>query len=400
MAIARRGSQSASSFTSSAVTSLSVSLPVGVVNGDFIVVTAGNDGSGGKHIPAQGEVTDNQGNSYTRDATGSDVETTSLNRVSLFSCLSIHTDPALSHTITYRPGSSRFLELIVREYDPGASRIVVVTTAAGGSDTAGTTYTTGTTSDPGKVDALAVAGLVNSTSANQAILTSSPFTEVASDGNGATDITGAMSDRLITATGTQQCSWTSQSAKWESCIVVYAAAPITNFRGRSRRERRFMPTTFDYRSQWDFVRLFTSNIGAGGGSPDVSVNLTGIASTVSAGSFGVKNDVPITGNASTVSAGSFSPSFSVSLSGIASTVSAGSFSPTNSVSITGVASTVSRGSFTPATSVPLAGEASIAAPGTFSTTGGDPVGGASTFIFYGIPGIATTKTTPANQEID
>lgn len=219
MAVSRRGSQIASSFGTANAASIAVSLPGAATAGDLLVVGVNNSGT---EVPDAADVTDNQaGNTYGLDAVGS--AAASASRSGQYSVLSINASGTF--TVTYTPDSSaNSLFIVLSEYNPGGATISRGPTAAGGSNSANTSYTTSTTTDPGVTDGVAVATVGNLTSANQAILTSSPYTEIASDGNGLTDNTGAMSDRIITATGTQQCTWTSQSVVWDACIAVYTAA--------------------------------------------------------------------------------------------------------------------------------------------------------------------------------
>lgn len=137
-----------------------------------------------------------------------------------------------------------------------------------------------------------------------------------------------------------------------------------------------------------------TTLSAGSVTVNVSVPLVGIATTFSVGTLGVTLDVPITGLAitfsagivtpsggdvtvaltgisMTVSAGTLVPTFDVPVTGIASTLAAGNVTPSASVALTGVAATLSAGTLTPSTDVPLTGIATSLSPGTVTPSGGD-----------------------------
>jgi len=125
---------------------------------------------------------------------------------------------------------------------------------------------------------------------------------------------------------------------------------------------------------------------AGTLTPSNSVAMTGLASTASQGSVAPVLTVPITGQSITFSQGSMSPSLSVALSGSAVTTATGTLTPTtglvieltgqsasfsqgsmrvsSSVSLTGQSHTASQGSLTPAMSLAISGQAVTFSQGT------------------------------------
>lgn len=108
----------------------------------------------------------------------------------------------------------------------------------------------------------------------------------------------------------------------------------------------------------------------GGGSPDVTLALTGLAATSSAGTLGVSHSQALTGQAATASAGSLTPSRSIALAGQAATASAGTLTPSRALALTGQAVAASSGTLTPSTTIGLVGQQVTASAG-FLTVPGD-----------------------------
>jgi hypothetical protein len=239
MAITRRGTQQARAWATTTVPSISASFLANVTAGDLVVVGVVD----GTYAPGAGAVTDNATtpNTYSVDANGSGLAASA--HAAIFSAKNVVAAAATPFTVTYDFGGATFKAIVMSEYTPALVANALDVTAAGGSATANTTYTTATTAVTTQADEVAVAMLANMGTVNQAILTSAPFTEIFSNGNGVTDVTGAMSDRITTATGTQQCTWTSQSAAWDACIAVYkgATAVVTPGLAGSMRPSPFSP---------------------------------------------------------------------------------------------------------------------------------------------------------------
>lgn len=140
-------------------------------------------------------------------------------------------------------------------------------------------------------------------------------------------------------------------------------------------------------ADWNWTTL-ALKVAAGG---DVSVNLTGQSSTVSAGTMTLTHTQPLTGDTGTVSAGTLIASLSIPIIGISnptaqgtlsvvretpvtgssSTVSPGTIIPSLSLGLTGEQVTVSQGTLSPVIEIPLTGQSITISTGTITATGGD-----------------------------
>lgn len=110
-------------------------------------------------------------------------------------------------------------------------------------------------------------------------------------------------------------------------------------------------------------------VGASSGS-DVTVALTGVSATASAGTLAPSNSKAITGTAATAAAGTLAPSNSKAVTGNAATGAAGTVAPSASIGITGNAATAAAGTLAPSVSVSLTGNAGTSAVGTVSPSVG------------------------------
>jgi hypothetical protein len=194
----------------SPVASLSAALAVDAIGGDMIVVGVAARPEAAS--PVIGGVVDDQGNTYNRDAIGLGVNVTSQERVALFSQGNIGGGPL---TVTYTPGSSMALVIIVQEYY-GLS--VAGPTGSGGSDTDSSAPDSGVTDTPSQ-SGMAVAMLGADGTAFPT--TDAPFTYVLITGN--VNIAAGMADRSVTVLDPQQCVWTLTDVKWDACIAIYYA---------------------------------------------------------------------------------------------------------------------------------------------------------------------------------
>lgn len=111
---------------------------------------------------------------------------------------------------------------------------------------------------------------------------------------------------------------------------------------------------------WEYV--------SGGGSPDVTLALTGQAAAASAGTLGVSTNKALTGQAATAAQGNVSvgSDVTVALSGQAMTVAAGTLAPSATVALTGSGATASPGTLVAGVSVGLTGQAGTSATGTLT----------------------------------
>lgn len=99
---------------------------------------------------------------------------------------------------------------------------------------------------------------------------------------------------------------------------------------------------------------------------DVTVALTGQASTASAGSVVPSSTVATLGQAATASSGTVNPNAAVATSGQAASASAGTLAPTSSKALSGSAATVDAGTTVVSSAVPLSGQAVAASAGTIT----------------------------------
>lgn len=146
----------------------------------------------------------------------------------------------------------------------------------------------------------------------------------------------------------------------------------------------------------DYQKLFQArNLSstAAAVSLDVTVALTGISGTFTAGSIIPSSTVPLVGATGTFTAGALTPSASIPLGGQSGTFTAGSLTPSMSVplvgqtgtfttgtittgsdvtvALTGLSATFTPGSLVPSIDVPLTGSTATFTPGTISVVGGD-----------------------------
>lgn len=99
-------------------------------------------------------------------------------------------------------------------------------------------------------------------------------------------------------------------------------------------------------------------------SASLSISLTGIGSTFSAGTLIASRSLPLTGSAITGSAGTLLPTRSLPLTGSAATASAGTVTASRSLPLTGSAATATPGTLTANRSLPITGSASTLSAGT------------------------------------
>ena len=119
--------------------------------------------------------------------------------------------------------------------------------------------------------------------------------------------------------------------------------------------------------EWPEERLFAA---VGGSASVVSVSLTGVAMTASAGEVGAGLAVDAVGAAATATGGTVGPGIGVAASGSAATASAGTPTSAIAMSASGVSMTVSAGSLTYSLAFTLTGVASTSASGTLAADKG------------------------------
>ena len=119
--------------------------------------------------------------------------------------------------------------------------------------------------------------------------------------------------------------------------------------------------------EWPEERLFAA---VGLSASVVSVSLTGVAMTASAGEVGAGLAVDAVGAAATATGGTVGPGIGVAASGSAATASAGTPTSAIAMSASGVSMTVSAGSLTYSLAFTLTGVASTSASGTLAADKG------------------------------
>jgi len=99
---------------------------------------------------------------------------------------------------------------------------------------------------------------------------------------------------------------------------------------------------------------------------DVTIGLTGVSSSTSAGTLGVGRDTALTGSSVTSSTGSLAPTRLIALSGNLATSAVGLVAPTATVALTGQSATASVGSLTTSRTVSVSGNSATSAVGTLT----------------------------------
>ena len=131
-----------------------------------------------------------------------------------------------------------------------------------------------------------------------------------------------------------------------------------------------------------------------GGSPDVTVALSGQAATAAAGTLVPSSSVPLSGQSATISAGTLTPTYSRVLSGTAVTASVGTLTPSLAKALSGTAVTVSAGTLTPSTTVALSGQSVTVSAGTITYSAGSDISlaltGAAVTASAGTLGLSST----------
>jgi len=170
---------------------------------------------------------------------------------------------------------------------------------------------------------------------------------------------------------------------------LYAGGPIVSdiYLGNSERNTLFGPSeglngTMQLASMWprglpasDLLRLYRDPL-AGlidpadrlfiafkAGATGVTVALTGIGSTFSAGTLIANHANPLTGSAITGAAGTLLPTRSLPLTGAAITAGQGTVTPSSTLPLTGSAATATPGTLTANRSLPITGTAATASAG-------------------------------------
>jgi endonuclease/exonuclease/phosphatase family metal-dependent hydrolase len=115
-------------------------------------------------------------------------------------------------------------------------------------------------------------------------------------------------------------------------------------------------------------------------TPDVTVDITGVNATASAGTLGVARDKTLSGVSATGSLGTLGVSSSKALTGVTAASAIESLSPSFAVPLNGVAGTSALQSLTVSTTVPIGGVAGSGAVGSVTVEGSPDVEAALTGV--------------------
>ena len=145
---------------------------------------------------------------------------------------------------------------------------------------------------------------------------------------------------------------------------------------------------------WQLLRMVPRVLG-NTAATGVTVSLTGIGSTFSAGTLLPAISLPLTGSAITGGAGTVTPGIGVTASGSAVTASAGTVTPGLTLAIAGLAMTLSAGSVAYSAAFSLVGIATTGSTGTLSADVGTVAVGLTGLSIAVSPGnVRVTGGTP------
>lgn len=178
----------------------------------------------------------------------------------------------------------------------------------------------------------------------------------------------AIEDRITTAGGAYDPSWTDTAGFWAAIGFAFKAggATVVGLTGQSvSTSAGALGKTLDRTLSGQSV---TASAGTLSPSVAYTAALTGSAVTASAGTLtpSVAVSVGLTGSQTTTAAGALAPSLSVALAGAAATVSAGTVDPSQATTaaLTGSAATAAAGTLSPTIAKTLSGQSVAASAGT------------------------------------
>lgn len=332
--------QKTTKFTSGGATSIT-SASITTTAGNKAIVTVSTWISGTNNQPT---FTDNKSNTWpgTADATLID-GSLGNGRISINSA-QIATGGA-SHTFTVTGSAGTAFEGNVSEFS-GLLTAVAKDQSATASIAASATTKTVTSGTTTQASELVVAAInVNSSDATCNI-TDPPtgYTSIGVNQDSNATIGYESAYKIIAATGAQSAVWTfdSTTSGGATGIVTYKAT---------------------------------------GGSPDVTLALTGVSGTGSAGTSKAAIDKALTGNSATGSVGTVLATRTVPLTGVTGTGSVGTVSPNQTIALTGVTGTGSVGT------VSAGGDVTLALTGV---TGTGSVGTVKPTLAIALTGVSGT----------
>ena len=183
--------------------------------GNLIVVCAGIDGAD----PGTTAVADNKGNTYTRDV----IDTQGGARTAIYWAKDIAT--SATHTVTFTPGGASFAYITAYEFSGGDTSTQPDTTAGTGGAT-GTSISSGTSGTTTIADCVAMSTIGtdqgNTDTINPEAGYTTPGAGKGENENGAGFYANSSAYKVLTGTGTEECTWTLGGSHTASaCISVF-----------------------------------------------------------------------------------------------------------------------------------------------------------------------------------
>ncbi len=169
-------------------------------------------------------VTDNQGNTWIRATQGT--RTAGGTRPAIFYAYNIN-EPSGTFTITVAPtiGGTRALVGAAVEYSGVLATSDPLDAVAPANTGTSTAPTTGTTAVTSQANELAAASMV--ISVDGAITSPSGYTARVTETDNTNWLAGEGDDKILSATGAQSASWTTNSGAWSASLATFKAAPAS-----------------------------------------------------------------------------------------------------------------------------------------------------------------------------
>jgi hypothetical protein len=207
----QKASTQGSCASAASCTTSFASLPA-VGNSVFVALACWN-GSADCSISS---ITDNQSNSYSYTC---QTDTAGNSQVCIGYDLQIGS-PSGTFTVTANAASSTAFELIAIEYSP----LIALDVTKGGQSSTGTADT-GTSSATSQVNELSICVMSQSSSdSNINVTTPTGYTRRGVQQNAVGTIGFEASDKVLAATGTQQCTWSHDTvgmAGWAALVLTF-----------------------------------------------------------------------------------------------------------------------------------------------------------------------------------
>lgn len=297
------------------------------------------------------------------------------------------------HTFTATVNSAGNLVSICAVEVRGGALSGILDQHAPANDDALTPFTSGTTGTTTQANEAVLAFYIDDRSSG-APTWGNGFSQI-DDWSNTSGITGGSSGKLVSATGTQQSSFTGS--------LTEAQTIIATFKELSASSLGFVPSRTFGRGPNSRLNFVSRRLSTAVSNPDITVGLTGVAGTFSLGTLTAlfqsmdarnlrllgpgrtpdyltlfrgrslstagptsANDVTValSGATAAFSSGNLGVTFTIPLVGIAGTWAVGTMVPNFLVPLVGIAGTFATGNLTPSMQVALTGLAVISAQGT------------------------------------